>query len=120
MTRNSDKRRRDRRVPEADPEFFRAADPEHVRREKAKARELRRSQWWKNRLAPGTCHYCRARLAPQDLTMDHVVPLVRGGKTRRGNVVPCCRDCNHRKKYLLPSEWQEYLDTLADRSAPES
>lgn len=41
--------------------------------------------------------------------MDHVVPIVRGGKSSRGNIVPACKECNSRKKYLLPMEWDEYL-----------
>ncbi len=44
------------------------------------------------------------------LTMDHLVPLGRGGTSVRGNVVPACKDCNKRKKAMLPVEWQEYLD----------
>jgi 5-methylcytosine-specific restriction enzyme A len=28
-------------------------------------------------------------------------------------VVPSCKDCNTRKKSLLPVEWQDYLDRLA-------
>jgi 5-methylcytosine-specific restriction protein A len=26
--------------------------------------------------------------------------------------VPACKDCNNKKKYLLPIEWEEYLKTL--------
>ncbi len=90
--------------------FFVPASEEHVRREKNKARELRNSQWWKNQLGRGQCHYCGARAHPRKLTMDHVVPVVRGGRSTRSNVVPCCKDCNSRKQNLVPSEWQEYLD----------
>ncbi len=93
--------------------FFEAADEEHVRREKAKARKLRQSQWWKNVLGRGQCHYCRKRLHPSKLTMDHVVPVVRGGRTTRHNVVPCCKDCNSKKKYMLPVEWQEHIERLS-------
>jgi len=42
--------------------------------------------------------------------MDHVVPIVRGGKSTKSNVVPCCKDCNNKKQYLLPIEWREYLE----------
>ena len=45
--------------------------------------------------------------------MDHRVPLVRGGRSVRGNVVPACRACNAAKKYLLPVEWATYLEHLA-------
>jgi 5-methylcytosine-specific restriction endonuclease McrA len=46
--------------------------------------------------------------------MDHVVPLARGGKSVKGNVVPCCKECNSEKKYLLPLEWDAYLEHLKD------
>jgi hypothetical protein len=55
-------------------------------------------------------------MPPAELTMDHIVPVVRGGRSTKGNVVPCCKECNSRKKYLLPVEWQEYLNGLAARS----
>jgi 5-methylcytosine-specific restriction endonuclease McrA len=78
-------------------------------RERAKARELRESQWWKRQLAKGKCHYCERSVLPRELTMDHIVPLSRGGKTRKGNVVTCCKECNNAKKQLLPMEWEGYL-----------
>jgi len=84
-------------------------DAEDIRRERSKARELRHSQWWKRRLARGVCHYCQEPTPAQELTMDHIVPLARGGKTTRGNVAPCCKTCNTRKKQLLPMEWDAYL-----------
>jgi 5-methylcytosine-specific restriction endonuclease McrA len=45
--------------------------------------------------------------------MDHRVPLVRGGRSVRSNLVPACRTCNAAKKYLLPTEWTTYLARLA-------
>lgn len=98
-------------------EGFVAADSSHIRKEKQKARDLRKTQWWKRRRAEGICHYCKRKFDPETLTMDHLVPLARGGKTTRGNVVPCCKECNSRKKYLLPIEWEEYLQQL--RSSTE-
>ncbi len=82
------------------------ADETEIRREKAKARELRASQWWKRKCAKGVCHYCGRQVPPGELTMDHIVPIARGGKSTRGNVVPCCKDCNSRKKDQLPMEWR--------------
>ena len=93
-------------------EFWGPIDPDALKRERAKARELRESQWWKRRLAEGVCYYCRRQVGCANLTMDHIVPMGRGGKSIRGNVVPACKDCNNRKKSLLPIEWQEYLKTL--------
>ncbi len=79
-------------------------DERAVRREREAARELRDSSWWKNQLAKGVCHYCGQRFSPAELTMDHIVPVSRGGRSVKSNVVPCCKACNNRKKYLLPSE----------------
>ena len=93
--------------------LFNDISEEHLRRERQKARELRRTQWWRNRIAAGTCHYCGGRMRPAELTLDHVVPLVRGGRSTRGNCVPACKECNTRKQDLLPTEWQEYLDNLS-------
>jgi 5-methylcytosine-specific restriction endonuclease McrA len=80
-----------------------------IKRERDSSRELRRSRWWRNRLALGHCHWCGGQFPPEELTMDHVIPIARGGKAARNNVVPACRECNSRKKYLLPMEWDEYL-----------
>ncbi len=54
-------------------------------------------------------------MAPKELTLDHIVPVIRGGKSTRGNCVPSCKECNNRKKHLLPIEWEEYLDRLKDK-----
>ncbi len=89
-------------------------DDADLRRERNKARDLRNSQWWKRQCARGKCHYCGSDVSPGALTMDHIVPVSRGGKTTKGNVVPCCKDCNNKKKQLLPMEWTEYLDSLGN------
>ena len=88
---------------------------QEIRREKDKARELRQSQWWKNRLAKGLCHYCQRPFPVEELTMDHLVPIIRGGKSSRGNVVPACKECNNQKKYLLPMEWEEHLQRMQSK-----
>jgi 5-methylcytosine-specific restriction endonuclease McrA len=84
--------------------FHLDADPAHVARERAKARELRKSSWWQRRVQKGVCAYCERSVAPAELTMDHVVPVARGGRSTKGNVVPACKECNNRKKLLTPAE----------------
>ena len=86
---------------------------EDIRREKEKARRLRKSAWWMARIQKGICFYCGRDVGRANLTMDHVVPMSRGGRSRKGNVVPSCKDCNNKKKYLLPVEWEDYLRSLA-------
>ena len=96
--------------------FYAPIDPDELRRARARARALRQSAWWKRRIASGVCHYCRRPVGTKSLTMDHIVPLGRGGKSVRGNVVPACKDCNTRKQRLVPVEWAEYLARLEARS----
>ncbi|MCD6186214.1 MAG: HNH endonuclease [Deltaproteobacteria bacterium] len=84
-------------------------DEANIKIEKRKARELRATQWWKRRIAKGVCHYCGQNILPKDLTMDHIVPLARGGKSTKGNLVTACKACNNAKKNLLPMEWDEYV-----------
>lgn len=87
---------------------------EDIRKERHKARELRNSQWWKRKLAKGRCHYCGKAFSAGQLTMDHIVPLSRGGKSSRANVVTACKTCNTMKKHLLPMEWEVYLEHLKE------
>jgi 5-methylcytosine-specific restriction endonuclease McrA len=97
--------------------FIPEADDADLRREKARARELRQSAWWKRRIAAGICHYCRRTVGIRALTLDHVVPLIRGGRSVRGNMVASCRDCNSKKQSLLPWEWDAYLAARAPSEA---
>ncbi|MBL3657428.1 HNH endonuclease [Fulvivirga sediminis] len=41
-----------------------------------------------------TCQYCGAN---KDLTLDHVVPRSKGGKSAWNNLVTACKRCNTRK-----------------------
>ena len=93
--------------------FIIEVSEDEINRERAKARALRKTAWWKQKLARGTCHYCGRRFSPDELTMDHIVPIIRGGKTTKGNVAAVCKECNNKKKYLLPMEWDEYLRDFA-------
>ena len=87
-----------------------------IRVERSKARELRRSRWWQQKTSTGTCWYCGLQVGFKNLTMDHVIPLSRGGRSTKDNLVPCCKACNNKKKSSLPVEWDEYMDDLNQRS----
>lgn len=49
-----------------------------------------------------TCTYCASLVE----TIDHVLPLVRGGTNYEGNLTPCCRSCNGSKGGLMVAEWR--------------
>src|SRR2546430_17233305 len=93
-------------------EFYAPVDPGVLRRERARARELRESGWWKRKLSTGICYYCRRRVGTRALTMDHIVPLGRGGRSGRGNVGPACQDLNHRKQTSFAVEVPGFHYTL--------
>jgi len=82
-----------------DPEH---TDPARLKREREKARKLRKSQWWLDLVNRGICHYCGEKFSPGQLTMDHRIPLARGGTSTQGNLVPCCKACNNQKGLGTP------------------
>ncbi len=47
-----------------------------------------------------TCQYCGTTEHP--LTIDHVIPRSRGGKTEWTNVVAACVSCNRKKGNKMP------------------
>lgn len=77
-------------------------DSKRLKKEREKARQLKKTQWWQDQLNRGTCHYCQKQFARQQLTMDHIVPLARGGTSTKGNIVAACSDCNRDKKLDTP------------------
>jgi 5-methylcytosine-specific restriction endonuclease McrA len=50
------------------------------------------------------CQYCGAMPERARLTLDHVVPRSRGGRSCWENVVTCCHTCNHLKGSRCPEE----------------
>lgn len=63
-------------------------------------------------MGAGRCYYCQQTFGKEDLTMDHVLPLARGGRTTKKNVVVSCKDCNSQKKYKTQVEWR--MEQMSD------
>lgn len=82
--------------------FWSDVSDEEIARERRKAKELKQSAWWKQKRSTGICHYCNKKFPVEELTMDHLIPLVRGGMSIKANLVPACKDCNNKKKHNLP------------------
>ena len=98
--------------------FYAPASPEHQKREKNKARELRQGSWWKQQVGKGICYHCEKKFAPTELTMDHLIPIARGGKSDKKNCVPSCKDCNTLKGSKTRAEMA--MDALKTSSNDDS
>ena len=93
-------------------------DERHIKRERAKARELKNTPYFRALFKAGICHYCGKKFPESELTLDHVVPVARGGKSTRGNLVVSCRACNQAKKFLTPAEM--ILRKMEAESSPDA
>lgn len=70
-------------------------DTARYRREHPLSAAVRAMVWAKT---GGVCHYCGKQTNPfADFTVDHVVPLAKGGTNELDNLVPACRRCNSAK-----------------------
>ena len=54
------------------------------------------SRWFSNG-RPVVCHYCGVPLSRDSVTVDHKIAKSRDGGYARGNLLPCCLDCNNEK-----------------------
>lgn len=50
------------------------------------------------------CQYCGHRGSATDLSIDHILPRSRGGKTTPENLCVACKPCNSRKGDRTPAE----------------
>lgn len=79
-----------------------------TRKAKRRGPERRRAMYEQAR---GRCAVCGERLDPADFTVDHIVPLCRGGSDRLENLQPTHRACNRRKGALTMVEWERHQST---------
>src|SRR4051794_4135278 len=85
-------------------DYIATVDETHIKRERAKARELRQSSWWKQQVGKGICYFCGGKFPRDELTMEHLMPVSRGGKSSKKNIVVSCKQCNSLKKNLTVAE----------------
>lgn len=52
------------------------------------------------------CYYCNVEFNDSILkTIDHYIPLSKGGEHNMDNLVICCRYCNSKKRNIMPEEF---------------
>lgn len=66
------------------------------------------------------CCYCGRPFPSEELTLDHVLPRSRGGRTDWLNIVTCCVPCNRRKGDRLPVEAGMRLMIAPTRPRPKA
>jgi len=74
-------------------------------------RSDKKTQWWVTiRKLGGHCWYCGIKpLIETDLTVDHAVPLSRGGSNADWNLLPACVYCNRLKDARTIHEFRKLV-----------
>jgi 5-methylcytosine-specific restriction endonuclease McrA len=100
----------------------RAPRGESLRFDRATRERLRRQH-------RGTCYYCKRYCGVSTGlrgTVDHLIPLSRGGPDAIENLVYSCKPCNQTKGNKTPTEYEEWLvwrdwwNGLYQRPLPDS
>lgn len=58
------------------------------------------------------CYWCGREVGKKTSTLDHIIPLSRGGLDAPWNLVLCCNRCNHVKDCQTVEEWLNTLETM--------
>lgn len=48
-------------------------------------------------LTLGRCLYCRNSVGVEEMEVDHLYPVSKGGSSDKRNLVPACKSCNRKK-----------------------
>ena len=64
----------------------------------------------------GRCAYCGKPITMQELNVDHLVPIRKGGEDMLYNMYPSCRSCNQAKSTLDIEQFREFVQTAYQRA----
>ena len=60
----------------------------------------------------GHCAYCGKKIDFDDLSIDHLIAVSKGGTDDVENLIPCCYLCNHQKDSMSVEEFRTYLENI--------
>lgn len=64
----------------------------------------------------GECAYCGKRVRLRNMTIDHAIPLSRGGTDGMENMRISCKMCNRLKGDMLPDEFTRFVCRILEGS----
>jgi 5-methylcytosine-specific restriction endonuclease McrA len=99
-------REKSRAYQRANPEVSRAARQRHRARLKGNGGSFTTAELSALRQAQaGRCAYCGQTHNPDELTIDHIIPVSQGGRNDITNICLACLSCNSSKSDRTPEEW---------------
>lgn len=63
----------------------------------------------------GRCAYCGCDLDYEEMTIDHILPIYRGGTNYPANLNPCCKSCNRYKSSNTIEEFRKKVGYILNR-----
>lgn len=69
-------------------------DYKEARRESS---NLLRKEWFRSSVLAAAGFQCRICGSSEELEIDHIVPVIRGGETEKENLQALCKSCNTKK-----------------------
>ena len=94
-----------------DPEGYKATLRRHherrdMRKRNAYIEDVSKKRVWE--LSGGVCHLCKKKMDPKEFTLDHILPLSKGGKHEYKNVAAAHRLCNSVRRDVGPAQLRLY------------
>lgn len=64
----------------------------------------------------GKCAYCGQHRNHKYMSIDHIIPLSKGGTNDVGNLQCVCKKCNGLKEDMLPHEFTMFIRGMLENS----